>query len=76
MSTSKIVTTPELSDIVAGLKDTSSRIRYLVRNAPEGSKPVWYAYLVMNALGYRTKNGTEIRYQHVRNVSMMRLSGE
>jgi len=76
MSTSKIVTTPELSDIVADLKDTSSRIRYLVKNAPEGSKPVWYAYLTINALGYRTKTGGEIRYQHVRNVTMMKLSGE
>lgn len=50
--------------------DTSKRIRYLLAQG----KTVGEVYKLINSYGVTTKDGKEIRYQHVRNVAMTKLS--
>lgn len=64
------VETDELKDATMALSDTAKKIRYL---ASQG-KSVKEIYHLLQTYGVTTKNGGEIRYQHVRNTIMMKLS--
>lgn len=52
------------------LIDTSKKIRFLLSQG----KTVGETYKLINSYGVTTKEGKEIRYQHVRNVAMTKLS--
>lgn len=58
------------------LSDTSKKIRYLISQAPDGTSAVAFAYKKLKEYGVTTKDGGEIRYQHVRNVAFTKLSGK
>lgn len=62
--------TNELQEATMKLADTSKKIRFLISQAPEGTSPVAFAYNQLKKFGVTTKNGGEIRYQHVRNVAI------
>lgn len=53
-----------------GLSDTSKKIRFLLS---EG-KSVKEIYSLLKVYGVTTKDGKEIRYQHVRNVAITPLT--
>lgn len=59
-----------LKDTTMGLSDTSKKIRYLTSQG----KSVKEVYHLLQTYGVTTKDGKEIRYQHVRNVVMTKLS--
>lgn len=52
------------------LSDTSKKIRFLLSK----DKKVAEVYKLLKDYGVTTKTGGEIRYQHVRNVAMTKLS--
>lgn len=64
--------TPEeqLRKDTMALADTSKKIRFLLSQG----KTVGETYKLINSYGVTTKEGKEIRYQHVRNVAMTKLS--
>lgn len=59
-------------EVMKGLSDTSKKIRYLLAN---GYK-VADIYKTFKAEGITTKQGGEIRYQHVRNVAITPLTSK
>lgn len=72
MARKQIKTQDDLKTATMALDNTSKKIRYL---AAQG-KSVKEIYKLINEWGVSTKSGGEIRYQHVRNTVMMKLSGE
>lgn len=69
-----VATVDTLKDTTMSLTDTSKKIRYLISQAPEGTSAVAFTYKKLKEYGVTTKEGGEIRYQHVRNVAMTKLS--
>lgn len=67
-------TVDTLKEATLKLSDTSKKIRYLISQAPEGTSSVAFAYKKLKEYGVTTKEGGEIRYQHVRNVAMTKLT--
>lgn len=67
-----------LADDVAKLSDTAKKIRHLYAHfaSIDKSKAMSMTYKKINELGVRTKNNTEIRYQHVRNTVLTPLTGK
>lgn len=61
-----------LKNEVMALSDTSKKIRLLGSKG----KSVKEIYKLINQYGVTTKTGGEIRYQHVRNVMMTKLTSE
>lgn len=59
-----------LQDATMKLTDTSKKIRYLLSQG----KTIAQIYKLLKQYGVTTKEGNEIRYQHVRNVAMTKLS--
>lgn len=72
----KIEAQDTLKDEVLKLSDTSKKIRYLISKAPEGESRVAFAHKKLKEYGVTTKQGGEIRYQHVRNVSITPLTSK
>lgn len=68
----KTSTAEQLQQATMALDNTSKKIRYLLSQG----KSVKEVYNLLKQYGVTTKSGGEIRYQHVRNVAMTKLSGE
>jgi len=66
----EVVVIDELKNNTMALSDTSKKIRYLTSQ----NKSVKEIYHLLANYGVTTKDGKEIRYQHVRNVVMTKLS--
>lgn len=51
---------------------TAKKIRFAVSyfKSINRDKPLWDAYKLLQSANVQTKNGTEIRYQHIRNTMM------
>lgn len=76
---SKIITAEVINNEAETLReetmkmtDTAKKIRYL----HSLGKSVKEIYKLLSEYGVTTKNGGEIRYQHVRNTVMMNLSSK
>lgn len=54
------------------LDSTAKKIRFAVAHykSINRDKPLWDAYKLLQTANVTTKNGTEIRYQHIRNTMM------
>ena len=68
----------ELISQIQSLSDTSKKIRHAASQCPaEGeASPIAFAYKMLKLAGVTTKNGDEIRYQHVRNVMLTKLTSK
>lgn len=74
MTNSKIVSYEELSSKVSSMKETSKIIRYVYSTLePTSESKVAQVEKLLKKLGVTTKNGDNIRYQHVRNVLTQNL---
>ena len=51
---------------------TAKKIKWAVAyyKSQNNAKPLWAAYKLLQAAKITTKNGTEIRYQHIRNTML------
>jgi hypothetical protein len=71
-NTAPAQTNEDLKSAVAALTNTSAKIRFLSKKG----KSTADIYRLLKEFGITTRTGGEIKYQHVRNVLMTKLSGE
>lgn len=70
MTNTKTEVKDELRSATMKFEDTAKKIRFLTSKG----KSVKEIYHLLKEYGVTTKKGGEIRYQHVRNTVMMKLS--
>jgi hypothetical protein len=62
------VETPTIDPIVAITSDTTTNVSQKIRALSAHGLKMGPIVKALTAAGYKTKNGTDIRFQHVRNV--------